>query len=302
MKRESVVYGLILTFCMAILFPSFAETTPGQNATDILQNAIFADPLPGDMQKDEAISTAEKWVIDQKLCSPQQAATLEYQAFFLYHEQFNQGVIPVWIVYILNEGVVKWKAAYGYNGYPMSLVPYHQDFECYQLPNENFWDNTYPGWDRWTELQAFAALFEGTLSFEQRVQTAERWKPYVEQWIKDHPYYMNQPGFEYTITMEEKLGIPDENSLSEQEALDLAQAEVVRMGADAGTVDTRIVKTNYFATDPQNPVWVLWFSSVRAKGMSVEEKRSDITNVSSFEVEIHAYSGAVVSSVMDSPI
>ena len=70
MKRESVVYGLILTFCMAILFPSFAETTPGQNATDILQNAIFADPLPGDMQKDEAISTAEKWVIDQKLCSP----------------------------------------------------------------------------------------------------------------------------------------------------------------------------------------------------------------------------------------
>ena len=74
------------------------------------------------------------------------------------------------------------------------------------------------------------------------------------------------------------------------------------MGADATTVDTRTVKTNYFATDPENPVWVFWFSSVREKGMSVEEKRSDITNVSSFEVEIHAYSGAVVSSNMDSPI
>ena len=74
------------------------------------------------------------------------------------------------------------------------------------------------------------------------------------------------------------------------------------MGADTGTMDTRTVKADYFVTDPQNPVWVLWFSSVRAKGISVEEKRSDITNVSSFEVEIHAYSGAVVSSYMDSPI
>ena len=49
----------------------------------------------------------------------------------------------------------------GLKCYPMSLVPYEQDFECVQLPNENFWDDTYPGWDRWTELQAFAALFEG---------------------------------------------------------------------------------------------------------------------------------------------
>lgn len=300
MKKESAVYGLILIFCMAILLPAFAETA--QSIPDILQNAVPAEPLPTDIQKEEILSAAQEWLVEDQLCTAQQAASLEYRAFFLYHEQFNQGTIPVWIVYMLNEGAVVWKAAYGYNGYPMSLVPYEQDFECFQLPNENFWDNTYPGWDRWTELQAFAALFEGTLSFEQRVQTAERWKPYVEQWIKDHPYYMNQPGFEYTITMEEKYGIPDENTLSEQEAIKLAKAEVIRMGADATTVDTRTVKTNYFATDPENPVWVFWFSSVRAKGMSVEEKRSDITNVSSFEVEIHAYSGAVVSSYMDSPI
>lgn len=300
MKKEIIVYGLILIFCMAILLPAFAETA--QNIPDILQNAVLAEPLPTDIQEEEVLSAAQEWLVEDQLCTAQQAASLEYQAFFLYHEQFNQGTIPVWIVYMLNEGAVVWKAAYGYNGYPMSLVPYEQDFECFQLPNENFWDNTYPGWDRWTELQAFAALFEGTLSFEQRVQTAERWKSYVEQWIKDHPYYMNQPGFEYTITMEETYGIPDENALSEQEAIKLAKAEVIRMGADADTVDTRTVKADYFVTDPQNPVWALWFSSVRAKGMSVEEKRSDITNTSSFQVKIHAYSGAVVSSYMDSPI
>lgn len=300
MKKEIIVYGLILIFCMAILLPAFAETA--QNIPDILQNAVLAEPLPTDIQEEEVLSATQEWLVEDQLCTAQQAASLEYQAFFLYHEQFNQGTIPVWIVYMLNEGAVVWKAAYGYNGYPMSLVPYEQDFECFQLPNENFWDNTYPGWDRWTELQAFAALFEGTLSFEQRVQTAERWKPYVEQWINDHPYYMNQPGFEYTITMEETYGIPDENALSEQEAIKLAKTEVIRMGADAATVDTRTVKADYFVTDAQNPVWALWFSSVRAKGMSVEEKRSDITNTSSFQVKIHAYSGAVVSSYMDSPI
>ena len=175
MKKEIIVYGLILIFCMAILLPAFAETA--QNIPDILQNAVLAEPLPTDIQEEEVLSAAQEWLVEDQLCTAQQAASLEYQAFFLYHEQFNQGTIPVWIVYMLNEGAVVWKAAYGYNGYPMSLVPYEQDFECFQLPNENFWDNTYPGWDRWTELQAFAALFEGTLSFEQRVQTAERWKP-----------------------------------------------------------------------------------------------------------------------------
>ena len=278
MKKEIIVYGLILIFCMAALLPAFAETA--QSIPDILQNAVLAEPLPTDIQKEEILSAAQEWLIEDQLCTAQQAASLEYRAFFLYHEQFNQGTIPVWIVYMLNEGAVVWKAAYGYNGYPMSLVPYEQDFECFQLPNENFWDNTYPGWDRWTELQAFAALFEGTLSFEQRVQTAERWKPYVA----------------------DLLELAAGQTLSEQEAIKLAKAEVIRMGADATTVDTRTVKTNYFATDPENPVWVFWFSSVRAKGMSVEEKRSDITNTSSFQVKIHAYSGAVVSSYMDSPI
>lgn len=89
------------------------------------------------------------------------------------------------------------------------------------------------------------------------------------------------------------------NALSEQEAIKLAQAEMVRMGADESTIETRIVKTDYYVTDPQNPVWNLNFSSIRVKGMSVEEKRSDITNTSTFQVKIHAYSGDVVFSHME---
>ena len=122
MKKEIIVYGLILIFCMAILLPAFAETA--QNIPDILQNAVLAEPLPTDIQEEEVLSAAQEWLVEDQLCTAQQAASLEYQAFFLYHEQFNQGTIPVWIVYMLNEGAVVWKAAYGYNGYPMSLVPY----------------------------------------------------------------------------------------------------------------------------------------------------------------------------------
>ena len=48
MKKEIIVYGLILIFCMAILLPAFAETA--QNIPDILQNAVLAEPLPTDIQ------------------------------------------------------------------------------------------------------------------------------------------------------------------------------------------------------------------------------------------------------------
>lgn len=293
MKQQILGCCLVAALCMCLLMPVLGEET------DFLENATLVTPLPTDTQEDDIISATKELVKDHKLYSTHQAATLEYQAFFLYHENFNQGFIPVWIVYIKNEGTVEWKAAYGYNGCLMSMVPYQEDFTCYQLPNENFWYNSYSGWDSSAELQAFADLFDGVLSFEQRVQTAERWKPYVAQWIVEHPYYLNDPGFEYTITMEETYGIPDENALSEQEAIKLAQAEMVRMGADESTIETRIVKTDYYVTDPQNPVWNLNFSSIRVKGMSVEEKRSDITNTSTFQVKIHAYSGDVVFAHME---
>ena len=38
MKKEIIVYGLILIFCMAALLPAFAETA--QSIPDILQNAV----------------------------------------------------------------------------------------------------------------------------------------------------------------------------------------------------------------------------------------------------------------------
>lgn len=87
MKKEIIVYGLILIFCMAILLPAFAETA--QNIPDILQNAVLAEPLPTDIQEEEVISAAQEWLVEDQLCTAQQAASLEYQAFFLYHEQFN---------------------------------------------------------------------------------------------------------------------------------------------------------------------------------------------------------------------
>ena len=66
MKKEIIVYGLILIFCMAILLPAFAETA--QNIPDILQNAVLAEPLPTDIQEEEVLSAAQEWLAQRRGC------------------------------------------------------------------------------------------------------------------------------------------------------------------------------------------------------------------------------------------
>ncbi len=166
---------------------------------DILADARFVQPMPTDAQGADVAEAFWAALLAQGAYSEESIQDVILDGHFIYHEQFNQGISPVWIIYAQRAGVKEWKAAYAYTGECMSLVPFEQDFTCYWLENEDFWYGTFGAEQGFEEKGLLAEIMVGNMSPEKQKETAERWRPYLERWIKEHPYYMNAPGAEYDL-------------------------------------------------------------------------------------------------------
>ena len=141
----------------------------------------------------------------------------------------------------------------------------------------------------------FYDVIECSLTHEEKAEITARWRPLVEKWMAEHPYYLNNPGTEYIVTIERVYGVPDERAIPQSQAELLAgMALTCRLG-DA-YLSNRDVRVDYLVNDPEHPVWVFRFG--RIDGLSREEyKHLTITapeTTSMYNVTVDAYSGEVL--------
>ena len=215
---------------------------------------------------------------------------------FAYDEHFNSGYIPVWLVQIDGAADGPWKAAVTHKGELLSLVPYAQEFRENMTPGEDFWGTTFTGQAYSEEWSLFNAVIECTLSHEEKAEITARWRPLVEQWMAEHPYYMNHPWEEYLVTIERVYGVPDDLALPQSEAEKLA-GEALTEHLGNAYLPNRSVRVDYLVNDPEQPVWVLRFG--RIKGLSREEYKALTINhpevTSMYNVTVAARTGEVLA-------
>lgn len=260
---------------------------------ELLDYAAPVDPLPTDVQADAVIALTREEVVKQGFVKDASALTIT--PTFAYDEHFNSGDIPVWLVLIEDGQGSRWKAAVSHKGDMLSLVPYEQVFRENRTPGEDFWAGTFEGVAAVEEMRLFYDVIECTLSHEKKAEITARWRTLVEKWIAEHPYYLNNPGMEYIVTIERVYGVPDEKAIPQSEAEKLAGAALTEHLGNA-YLPNRDVRVDYLVNDPEHPVWVFRFG--RINGLSREEyKHLTMTapeTTSLFNVTLDARTGEVL--------
>ena len=293
-KGHPGVHGLELTGPGELIkwsahIGEFDKADPG-----LLDYATPVDPLPTDVQEEAVIALVREEMV--KLGFVKDASVLTITPTFAYDEHFNiGGDIPVWLVLIEDGQGGQWKAAVSHKGDMLSLVPYEQVFRENRTPGEDFWAGNFEGVQAVEEMSLFYDVIECTLSHEEKAEITARWRTLVEKWIAEHPYYLNNPGMEYIVTIERVYGVPDEKAIPQSEAEKLAGAALTEHLGNA-YLPNRDVRVDYLVNDPEHPVWVFRFG--RINGLSREEyKHLTMTapeTTSMFNVTLDARTGEVL--------
>jgi hypothetical protein len=246
-------YSVVLSRQGDIISFKAPDTLPFTGNDDILAKAKFAEPAAHDATKEQAIETA-KFALGEigSPFSKSEIEALTAKAYFIYHERFCYGWAPVWLVYMYNEDMLVYKALLGYDGSYMDIVPAEMEFTNTILPGENFGDSHGV---RFHEL----GFWEG--SVEEKADFSQKWIPIVEEFMKTHPYYVNQNDAFYLATRH-VYGIPGEGDITQEEALKLAQQAIIALGASESTVSERRIEYSFDITDAKHPLWKLVFGPV----------------------------------------
>lgn len=266
--------------------PGYEQENPG-----FLDSAMIIEPLDSDIQQTEVIQLVTENMISLGYCDPVEGKQLITEAYFVYDDHFNGGKIPVWLVKIERADGDLWKAAITHNGVILSLTEYNRDYKSYTTPGEDFWFENFPGEDYFNEQSILADVVECKLSFEERAVHTSRWREILLKWIDSHPYYLNNPGIEYVVAIENIYGIPDSRAVSQEDAEDIAFAYLNAQVAEELFLTNRTIRTDYYVTDTENPQWVIRIG--QARGLTRQEKMSNAAAQKCYVVYVNAYSGMV---------
>ena len=95
------------------------------------------------------------------------------------------------------------------------------------------------------------------LTLEERAAYSAEWVPKVEEELKMNPDYR---GVHYYETRH-VYGLPDENSISQEAAHEIAARNIEQLfGIDSLNWENVYVKVYYDITDPQTPLWKMYFA------------------------------------------
>ena len=260
----------------------------------LLDYATPVTPLPTDVQEEAVIA-----LIREEMAQIGHNGELTITATFAYDEHFNAGVIPVWLVQIDGAADGSWKAAVSHKGDMLSLVAYAQEFRENMTPGEDFWSAAFPGDAYSEEHSLLTGIRECRLSHAEKAEITARWRPLVEEWIEEHPYYLNFPGEEYEVTLVNIYGVPDEQAIPQSEAEKLAGEALTGYLSGDGYLEERVIRTDYFVTDPDRPVWRVYLGRPNDLDIdtrrALKEKNPEITDY--FYITLDARTGEVLQLV-----
>lgn len=264
-----------------------------KNEPDVWENAEPAIPLETDAAETQILSDVKKRLIETTAYSKSEIEGFDYRIRFVYERHFNEGQIPVWLTYVYDDGTLICKQANGYDGSLMCMSAPEADFGEYRTSLPSFGD---------TMGFPYSAWYGNAMTIEEKAVEAERWRPAVEQWLRDSPYSAISLGLAYDVTIRQIYGIPDDEAIAQQEAEQIAKGYASQLGVSERFAERRNCRVNYLVSDPEKPVWRIL---VERPKISLEEKRKyqgvDESIFKEYVVEIYAYTGEVACATVVGP-
>lgn len=274
--------------------------------TDLMAGARPATPLATDMQEDEALQKARAGLTEigyydengnVTSLTEEQVEGFSATTQFFFHDDFNGGNSPVWMVTFYDGDKVAARVLYSYNGEYMDTAFGEQEFMRTNIPLDNFLDDT-------GLRETYPVGFPKDATAEEKARVAAEVKLLADAYLAEHPYWPNTQSDFYYATQVKAYGFPAADALSQDEAAAIAKEEAIRMGARAETVHLRSLIYSYLVDDPQRPVWQIsvsrtnyWLFDYTTEQFEEEfghhELDSDI-----FVVRMDAYTGEIVESFM----
>lgn len=235
--------GDMLSFCAPGNLPIGTED-------DLFADAVFVQPSEHDITEEQAVVIAKESLTDIGDNTRESLAAMRVETFFIFHERFNSGWAPVWLVYLYEEGALKHRVLIGYEGTCMDIISAGEEFSTTILPGENFGDCN--GVD-------FFKLGFWESDVEDKASFSQKWIPLVNDFASMHPYYTNQGDLFYYATRY-VYGVPTEDDLTQEEATEIARQAIVTLGAGQDTLETRSIDYYFDVTNLERPLWKLVFS------------------------------------------
>lgn len=201
----------------------------------------------------------------------------------IYEHHLDNGYTPFYLVDVYQQETLFLRALYTYDGACLSIVKPGEDFAQYSSPDPVFSD-AYPlSQEQWLRLPY--------LSVEEKYQEAEKMRPFVEAWIERYPYYLNNPGNEFDMTLRNHYAVPDAQSISQEEAIATARTLGEEFGISTQSMDDREVIVHYLLDDDHQPFWRITICRAAADKKALRE--DDSLN-KMYAVKIDAYTGNVL--------
>jgi len=152
---------------------------------DLMKSGKVVTPLSTDAKAEEIIAKVKEDLLT--IHGVEVTEKFSFKTAFVFHEYFNAGHAPVWLINVYQDGTLNWKGVYGYNGVYMSIVKPEQDYGQYATPNERFFWEVFDdeGMDISLDIQMGYEAEEDALKWLKVVT------PKFETWIVHHPYYKN---------------------------------------------------------------------------------------------------------------
>lgn len=256
-----------------------------------LDSELFTEAritLPGktDASKQKAIEEAKRWYAEARYLGAEavNADALSASAWFLYHDRFNLGYEPVWIVYLFRQDEIACKALLGFDADLIDIVGANQEFHSFNRHDERFGLSFYEV-DFWP------------LSVEDKAAFYRQWKPIVEEYLKKNPYYAARNDGFFLATRRE-YGIPAEGNVTQKEATEIALNTIVTLGADPNSLSEREIEYVFDVTDPMQPEWRLFINFAMQSSASIKEaKGTDFVRfLSPFRVVLNGQTGEVIKA------
>lgn len=202
--------------------------------------------------------------------------SLEIDAHFIYHERFQNGCEPVWLVFFMENGEPMYKMLFNYEGEYMDGVPTDAEFERTLLRDAALEEKFDPDFRYYT--------------VEEKAEFSRTVKPIVDAYIETHPYYPNHQTLLYQATRR-IYGVPGEGDIPQTEALRRAKEQILLMGARKETIESRRVVYTFDVTEPNNPIWKVMIYHV---SFDVVAEDAPLTDRLTYQVIMDAKTGAVL--------
>ena len=118
-------------------------------------------------------------------------------------------------------------------------------------------------------------------------------RPFVQAWMVEYPYYINNPGDEYYISIVNHYSLPNKQAISENEAVKIAKGLQENFSIDNKYMNKRSIISCYLLDDEDKPFWRITIGPAK---VSNDLYRENPNLWNQYVVKIDAYSGDVFDS------